>query len=161
MPKTSMLDEAQSQFEDLKHRMGLLERVKNGLGTLVAKGTSLSAEDVQGEAGKLVAAGLKPQAMAALLSQMPTKPEMLQAWVQNLEDMTMEREAQLHEQMTQARHQMGVAGMISLAGLMHGASQAGQAAAQASVSPTAAPSGSDLAPPPPAESPAGSNALGI
>lgn len=127
-----VLDEAMSQVADLKHRMGLMEHVKQGLAGLVKKGTSLTEDDVVNEASKLVAAGLKPDAMAALLSQMPEKPQELQDWVAKYAGMAEQRELQLESQMKEARHTAGVAGVMKLAGLLNGQGASPQGAEEGS-----------------------------
>lgn len=103
---SSALSAAESLFDDLSMRKGLLDKIMKGLVGLVEKGDTVGQEDVTKVAGKLVAGGLKPQAMASLLAQMPTQPEMLAKWVGNLAQMAQAREVELNQQLTLARHNM-------------------------------------------------------
>jgi len=174
MNTPSALDTSVAQFEDLQHRLGLLDMVKRSLGDLLDKGVALSSQDVTDAAGRLVAGGLKPEAMASLLSQMPDKPEALQQWVQHYAELTEQREEQLESAMTAARHQMGVAGMVTLAGLLDGHAATGgsgnqqpqpstqpQPAQPSQLSPAAGNATPEPSAPASGGAPAGNNVLGI
>lgn len=109
-------DRARGQFDKLAEARRTLDAARAELTSLTKLGDLVTPEDVIKGAGKLVAGGLSPMALAKLLSDMPEKGEELQAWlighVQGLE----QREAQLEPVLGAARHQLGVAAMRALIG---------------------------------------------
>jgi hypothetical protein len=122
------LDQVSAAYDKLKAGQQMLDKVRKGLDTLVKLGDTISQEDVIKVAGKLVAAGLTPEGMATLLSEMPEKSEMLQEWIAKHDQDVTQREQQLNQMTDQYRHQMGAMAMEQLVA-QHPADQA-QAAAQ-------------------------------
>lgn len=116
----SQHDQARAQYQQLADARGTLDKVREGLGVLVALGDAVSSEDVIKEAGKLVAHGLSPSSMAGLLAEMPDGGgEALQGWLAQHEADVTQREQQLEPMLTQARHEMGLAGLRLVAAHLH------------------------------------------
>lgn len=132
-------DTSKAQFGKLAEARGMLDRARVELESLGKLGDMITQEDVIKGAGKLVAAGLSPMALAKLLSDMPEKSEPLAAWVQGHAQQLAAREAQLDPVLAQARHGLGVTAMRSL--LVHQLVPQGQGPGQmpagAGVSPAA------------------------
>ncbi len=109
-------DRVKGQFDKLVEARRTLDAARVELTSLTKLGDLVTPEDVIKGAGKLVATGLSPMALAKLLSDMPEKGEELQAWlvghIQGLEA----REQQLEPVLGAARHQLGVAAMRTIIG---------------------------------------------
>lgn len=141
---------AKAQFGKLAEARSMLDQAKTQLGDLTRLGDMITPEDVIKAAGRLVASGLSPMAMAKLLSDMPEKGDQLQAWLgQHVQDLA-QREQQLDPVLEQMRHSLGVAAMRSLVGhsLLPSSSPMTPAAAPApgpsegnALAPAAAPAG--------------------
>jgi len=153
-PQPNLVDQAHSEhqqlasgYKKLTEAKTLLDKVRAGMDSLAALGDMVSHEDVVKEAGKLVAAGLDPSAMASILADMPPEGEALQAWVTQHDQQIAQREQQLEQVQGLVRHEMGTSAMkvLSLAHLKEGlgAHLAGALGPQA---PGAAPEGSSPLP---------------
>lgn len=104
-----------------KYRVGqraqqVVDHLRGELDNLMDMGDVVRPEDVIGAAGRLVGKGVGPQQLAELLSSMPTVGgEGLASWVR-MHDATMRQvEMALSKENDMSRHQMGIAGMRSLA----------------------------------------------
>lgn len=104
-----------------KYRVGqraqeTLDHVREELDALMDMGDVIRPEDVVASAGRLVGKGIGAQQLAELLSSMPTMGgEGLASWVR-MHDLTIRQaEFNLMKENDLSRHQMGVAGMRSLA----------------------------------------------
>lgn len=104
-----------------KYRMGqraqqVLDHVREELDNLMDMGDVVRPEDVIGAAGRLVGKGIGPQQLAELLASMPTMGgEGLASWVRMHDATIRQAEMALSKENDLSRHQMGVAGMRSLA----------------------------------------------
>jgi hypothetical protein len=117
---TTQHDQARARFEQLAASRDTLDKVRGELGTLSDLGDTVTPEDVIKGAGKLVAHGLSPSAMAQLLAQMPDGGgEALQGWLAQHQADLGQREAQLEPLLAQARHEMGLAGLRLVAAHLH------------------------------------------
>lgn len=112
-PQDSM-DNVQASYDKLKSGQAMLGKVRNGLDGLMKLGDTVSTEDVVKTAGNLVAAGLTPEGMATLLSEMPEKSEQLQEWIAQHDQDVNKRMADIDKMTDQYRHQLGVEGMQRL-----------------------------------------------
>lgn len=97
------------------------ETIRSGLDSLSKLGEAVSAEDVVEELGKLVAAGLSPEPLIAMMAgggegspPMPEGGPALAAWVQAKEQQFGQQEAQLSAVRQKVAHQTGVAGLQSI-----------------------------------------------
>ena len=127
-------DVAKAQFEKLAESRSMLDKARAELTSLSKLGDLVTQEDVIKGAGKLVAAGLSPMAVAKLLSDMPEKGTELNAWLTQHATGLAERETQLAPVLEAARHQLGVAAMKTLVG--HHIGGAGAAVATADAAPS-------------------------
>jgi len=112
-----------AQYDKLKRARQTLDVARSGLEHLTELGDMVSPEDVIKEAGKLVAHGLAPQAMAGLLADIPTGGGLqLAEWVKEHLEGVSQREAQLQPVLDTFRHRMGVQALMGLkaAGLQRG-----------------------------------------
>ena len=110
-----MLAAAKAQFQKASESMSRLEAVRKAMDKLADLGDSVSPEDVIKEAGTLVGSGFSPQALAQLLSQMPTDAgQGLQAWVGQQEQRVQQQEQAMAPQMEQSSHLLGVAALTHL-----------------------------------------------
>lgn len=130
---SSKHDNVQAQYEKLTKADQTLKSVRKIMDKLVGLGDMIEEDDVMDAASGLVAAGLTSAAVAGLLADAPQNPEGLQAWVQQHDEDVTKREAQLEQVLANARHQMAVAGIKSLAG--HAADAAQEQQAQAAAQP--------------------------
>lgn len=105
-PAATPLSSSEALFDDLSMRKNLLDKILVGLTKLAGKADMVDQKDVTEEAGRLVAAGLQPKAMASLLANMPTQPEMLAKWIGGLRQMAEQRDVELSQQLKLARHNM-------------------------------------------------------
>jgi len=112
----SQLEESQARYGKLNLAKSLLGKVRAEMDGLAKLGDTVQHEDVIKAAGALVGAGLSPEAMAAMLADMPQEGEALQAWVASHDQDVRAREAQLKEVMGLYRHKMGVDALSVLAG---------------------------------------------
>lgn len=110
-PLTEAHAAAKAQFDKLAEARGLLDKARAELTDLGKLGDMVTSEDVIKGAGKLVAAGASPLALAKLLSDMPTEGPQLQAWLAQHSTALAQQEAQLQPVLEAARHQLGVTGM--------------------------------------------------
>lgn len=105
-------DSAKAQYDKLKAVMAKSAAVRSELDTLAKLGDQVGPEDVIQGAGRLVAAGLDPHALAGLLADMPTNGgAALSQWVQMHDQGAREGEAQMAPQLAQARHAMGLSAL--------------------------------------------------
>lgn len=105
-----------AQFEKLAGARTMLDKARAELTSLTKLGDLVTQEDVIKGAGKLVAAGLSPMAVAKLLSDMPEKGAELTAWLTQHAAGLAAREQQLDPVLAQGRHALGVAAMKTLVG---------------------------------------------
>lgn len=110
---------ASAQFGKLSQAGAMLDQARVQLTSLTRLGDMVMPEDVIKAAGRLVAAGLSPLAMAKLLSDMPSDGPQLQSWLGEHVAQITQREQQLAPVLAAARHDLGVSAMRSLMG--HGA----------------------------------------
>lgn len=109
-------ERAHAVFGKLAEARSTLDKAREGLTSLRKLGDLVTQDDVIKEAGKLVAHGLSPMAMAKMLSDMPEKGEELQAWLVQHAAGLAQREAQLEPVLAGARHEMGVTALRALFG---------------------------------------------
>lgn len=107
---------AKVQFEKLAESRSLLDKVRVEMTSLDKLGDLVTEEDVIKGAGKLVAAGLSPLALAKLMSDLPDKGPAINSWLATHAATIAQREQQLDPVLEQARHQLGVSAMRVLAG---------------------------------------------
>ena len=143
---TQMLSQAQGRFDAVAKAVKQLGRTRKGLDALVAKGDSVTSDDVLDEMADLVAHGADPKNLAAIVAgntqagvgPMPPGGEPLAGWLRNAEaNIIAPAEAAFHPALALAQHQLGVAAVHKLMEL-HGNAQRAQATAglsQASPSP--------------------------
>lgn len=110
------LNQAVSRYRVGQRAQQVLDHVREELDNLMDMGDVVRPEDVIGAAGRLVGKGIGAQQLATLLSSMPTVGgEGLASWVR-MHDLTIRQaEMALQKENDLSRHQMGVAGMRSLA----------------------------------------------
>jgi len=106
--------ELQAKYSKLSSARDLLDAVQEQMDGLAAKYDTVSPEDVVTSAGKLVAAGLAPEAMAGMLADMPDNSQALQDWVAQHQKDVAARSEQLDAMLGETRHQMGVVGLRQL-----------------------------------------------
>lgn len=107
--------QARGQFDALAKAKGTLDKIRAELTQLASLGDSVTEEDVIKSAGKLVAHGIAPVAMAGVLSGMPPSGgQALAGWVQQQAQAMEAKEAQLVPMLETARHGLGVMAMHSL-----------------------------------------------
>ncbi len=107
---------AKANFSKIAEVHKNFSTVRSGLDSLSKLGEAVSAEDVVEELGKLVAAGLSPEPLIAMMAgdpasgqaPMPEGGPALQAWVQGMEQKFGGQEAKLGDAHAQAQHQLGV-----------------------------------------------------
>jgi hypothetical protein len=133
-----MLSQAQGRYDAMKKAATQLARTRKGLDALVAKGDSVTSDDVLDEMADLVAHGADPKALAAMVAgntqagvgPMPPSGEPLAGWLRNAEQSIIApAEAQFRPALALAQHQLGVAAMHRLieAHVKSGATNAGAA----------------------------------
>lgn len=105
-----------AQFTKLAEARSMLDKVRVELTSLDKLGDLVTSEDVIRGAGKLVAAGLSPMAMAKLLSDLPEQGPAINAWLASHAQAVGQREQQLDPVLAEARHQLGVSALRALAG---------------------------------------------
>lgn len=127
---------ASAQFGKLSQAGAMLDQARQQLTSLTRLGDMVTSEDVIKAAGRLVAAGLSPMAMAKLLSDMPSEGPQLQNWLGEHVAQISQREAQLAPVLAAARHDLGVSAMRSLMG--HSAGLPEQGSPGASLGPASA-----------------------
>jgi len=96
--------------------------VRAGLDSLAKLGDAITSDDVIEEIGKLVAQGLSPEPLIAMMAgdpqngvpPMPESGQALAAWVQSHEQQFVQQEQQLAQVHSMAQHQLGVAGVQGL-----------------------------------------------
>jgi uncharacterized coiled-coil protein SlyX len=106
--------ELQAKYSKLSSARDLLDAVQEQMDGLASKYDTVSPEDVVTSAGKLVAAGLAPEAMAGMLADMPDNSQALQDWVAQHQKDVAQRSEQLDAMLGETRHQMGVVGLRQL-----------------------------------------------
>lgn len=114
---------AAARYQKLAQARKLLDSVREQMDELAKMGDVVTTEDVVKAAGKLVAEGLTPVAMASLLADMPADGPALAGWVAKHDQEVNQREAQLAPVLKLARHEMGTAALRTIAAhsLIHGA----------------------------------------
>ena len=153
-------DRAKAQFDKLADARSMLDKVRVELTSLDKLGDLVTSEDVIKGAGKLVAAGLSPLAVAKLLSDMPEKGPAINGWLVQHATQVAGRETQLEPVLAAARHQMGVAGMRSLIG-QHVEQSLGEQQTQTAAAPFTAAASNSLIPQQQAESSASTPPSGV
>ncbi|MCK9361728.1 hypothetical protein M0Q28_05930 [Patescibacteria group bacterium] len=106
--------ELQAKYSKLSSARDMLDAVQEQMDGLAVKYDTVSPEDVVTSAGKLVAAGLAPEAMAGMLADMPDNSQALQDWVAQHQKDVAARSEQLDALLGETRHQMGVVGLRQL-----------------------------------------------
>lgn len=106
--------ELQAKYAKLSGARDMLDAVQEQMDGLVSKFDTVSPEDVMTSAGKLVAAGLTPEAVAGMLADMPDNSQALQDWVAKHAKDVAQRSEQLDALLGETRHQMGVVGLRQL-----------------------------------------------
>lgn len=105
---------ARGQVAKLQDSLGMVDHVRQELGTLSALGEAVTPEDVIKGAGTLVGHGADPVGMAGLLADMPEGGQALNAWLQQQTAKVTQNEQQLQQQMLGARHTAATAALHSL-----------------------------------------------
>lgn len=110
--KTLMQEHLRSkaQYQAMSKALKQLDHVRKGLQTLADKQDMVSMDDLIDEAGKLVAHGIDPMALAGVLADAPQEGggEALGAWVASHAQTAADAEQNLMQQRALAQHQMGV-----------------------------------------------------
>ena len=107
-------EQAKAHYAKTTAADSMLNSVRAELDKLTSLGDTVTSEDVIQAAGRLVAAGLTPMAMAGLLADMPEGGQALANWVAVHDQDVTQREAQLAPVHALVRHQVGVTGLHSL-----------------------------------------------
>lgn len=96
-------------YEQTSKALTKLDVIRKGLGRLADKQDMVTMEDIIDEAGKLVAHGIDPMALAGLLADAPQEGggEALGGWIAGHAMTAMQGEMQMKQQNDLARHQMG------------------------------------------------------
>jgi len=115
-PLTDAHDTSKATFNKLAESRSLLDKVRVEMTTLSKLGYLVTEEDVIKGAGKLVAAGLSPMALAKLMSDLPDNGPGIGAWLSSHASAIATREAQLTPVLEAARHSLSVSAMRVLAG---------------------------------------------
>lgn len=102
---------AKSMFEKTGELVGRTDRARVQLEHLTALGDMIAPEDVIKSAGRLVAGGEDPLALAGLLADMPDNPQALQGWVAQHAQQAAQTEQQVLQTHAAARHQLGVSAL--------------------------------------------------
>lgn len=110
----SPLTQLNSHYDKLGEAQAKLKVAREGMDALVAMGDSVGLPDVVKVAGRLVAEGLDPGAMASLLADAPEKTEFLVQWLQEQDKQIAQREEDVARTQLVVRHQMGVEGLREL-----------------------------------------------
>ena len=140
-----MLSEAQGRFDAVKKVYDQLGRTRKGLDKLVAKGDSVTEDDVLDAMATLVAHGADPKNLAAMIAghteagvgPMPPGGEALAGWLKAAEEnLIAPAEAQLRPAMALAQHQLGV---VAVHHLLDAHAQAGGPPPPPSPAPAASP----------------------
>lgn len=114
-PLTTTHDQAKAKFDQSNQAMQQLSAVRGELDKLAKLGDTVTSEDVIQGAGSLVAAGLDPHSLAALLADMPTGGgNALAGWITQHDAVVTQREQQVAQVHATNRHQMGVAAIHGL-----------------------------------------------
>lgn len=135
-------DALSSAYTKLKEARGRMDAIQDALGKLVDMGDSVTEEDVVKSAGKIVAAGVAPEGMAALLADMPQKPELLAEWLGQHKMEIDQKEAQLDDATDTVRHELGAQALRELMGHHEAQQMAAQATPPVTQVPGAAPQNS-------------------
>ena len=104
-------DQLVAKYSKATEARAMLDKVRLQMDSLAKLGDSVTPEDVIKSAGKLVAAGLEPNAMASLLADMPQNAEALQSWIASHDQQVTQREQQLDQVHGAIQHQMGATGL--------------------------------------------------
>lgn len=141
---TAAHDSARAMFDKTGELVARADRARRGLETLTKLSDMITPDDVVREAGKLVAAGEEPLALAGLLADMPQNGggQALAGWVQAHAVQAAQTEQRIAQAHAAAKHQLGVAAL-------HGM-QVGAAASSGQATPTATPAPAPNALQPPA-----------
>lgn len=108
------LDAAAAQYEKVKEAKGQLTVMRKALDRLAALQDTVTTEDVVEASAGLVAAGIEATEVASFLADMPTQPQALQAWVQQMDQSVRQAEAQMKQIAEQARFELGLNAMGTL-----------------------------------------------
>lgn len=141
------LNQAVARYRVGQRAQQVVDHIREELDSLMDMGDVVRPEDVIGAAGRLVGKGIGAQQLAELLASMPTMGgEGLASWVRMHDQTIRQTEMALQKETDMSRHQMGIAGMRSLAANAaedHIRMQAGAAAAstRGSMGPLAPPAG--------------------
>jgi hypothetical protein len=102
--------QAKAAYDQTGKALGILDHMRQGLERLADKGDMVTPEDIISEAGKLVAHGIDPMALAGVLAEMPEQGggEALGGWVMSHAIQAAQAEQQVMAAHEAARHQMGV-----------------------------------------------------
>lgn len=102
--------QAKAAYDQTGKALGILDHMRKGLERLSDKGDMVTSEDIISEAGKLVAHGIDPMALAGILAEMPQEGggEALGGWIMSHAIQAAQAEAQVMAAHEAARHQMGV-----------------------------------------------------
>src|SRR5215469_4413875 len=105
-------DQNQAQFEKMQQAKTSLTKIRETWDGLMKLGVMVDEDDVTKAGGHLVAAGLTPQTVAVMLSQMPpVGGSGLAEWIQSHDLELRAHEMQLEQQLEQARFQTSVSAM--------------------------------------------------
>lgn len=103
-------------YGKLREARGRMDVIKNVLGKLVSMGDMVTQEDVIKSASKIVAAGVEPKGIAAMLADMPEKGELIAPWLAQHQEEIAQKEQQLDSVMGEVQHHMGTEAMRQLMG---------------------------------------------
>jgi hypothetical protein len=95
----------------------LLVKTRQELDALVAKGDSVTPEDVIEGAGALVGAGADVHGISGMLASMPQGGgQALVGWLKQQDQFVQQKEAQIEQTIDLSRHRLGVSAMHQLLG---------------------------------------------
>lgn len=106
---------AQARLAKTTEASNLLGDIHSELSKLSDLGDTVTQDDIVKSAGKLVAAGIPPNTLASLLSDMPAEGPGLGVWVQDHLATITQRQAQLAPIHAIAGHDVGVAALHGIA----------------------------------------------
>lgn len=104
--------ELEQNYEQLKQAQQTLDVARAQMDKLAAKGDNVTIEDLVKVAGRLVARGLDPTAMASMLADAPQENNgLLAEWVKKQDVELTQREQHLKLVMRSTRFQLGMKGI--------------------------------------------------
>jgi hypothetical protein len=118
----SNVDQSMAQYKKLTQAQKSAKLVRSELDGLTKLGEAITGDDVVEALGKMVAGGLSPEPLIAMMAgdaskgqaPMPESGSALASWVQQHEQQFAQIEQQIEQAHSQAAHSVGVAGVQGL-----------------------------------------------